>query len=218
MGKIRKLMPKEYEKYDTIWNIGQSPELAALWKQELEQGKRIVFVYEEGGEFLGEGALVLENDDPDYTIPGKRAYVSRMIVREEYRSRGIGGAILEVLFREAEKRGILELSIGVNVENERALRLYRRKGFTHQIFRGRYADGEYVKLLAHLDDTAVEEPGMFTCYFAARAALVTAGVFLLASMVLGPLRFTALSIGFGIASGILSLAGLGFGFASWEEE
>ena len=56
-------MPKEYEKYDTIWNIGQSPELAALWKQELEQGKRIVFVYEEGGEFLGEGALVLENDD-----------------------------------------------------------------------------------------------------------------------------------------------------------
>ena len=75
-----------------------------------------------------------------------------------------------------------------------------------------------MKLLAHLDDPAVEEPGMFTCYFAARAALVTAGVFLLASMVLGPLRFTALSIGFGIASGILSLAGLGFGFASWEEE
>lgn len=218
MGKIRKLTPKEYEKCSAIWDMGNNPELAALWKEELVLGKRLIFVYEENGDFLGEGALVLENDDPDYTIPGKRAYVSRMMVREEYRGRGIGGAILEVLFREAEKRGITELSIGVNVENEGALRLYRRKGFTHQIARGKDETGEYVKLLAHLDEPAEEEPGIFTYYFAARACLVAAGIFLLASMALGPLRFTELSIGFGVASGILSLAGLGFGFASWEEE
>lgn len=98
MGKIRRLTPKEYEKCGAIWDMQENPELTALWKEELVLGKRLIFVYEENGEFLGEGALVLESDDPDYTIPGQRAYVSRMIVREEYRSRGIGGAILEVLF------------------------------------------------------------------------------------------------------------------------
>ncbi len=218
MGKIRRLTPKEYEKCGAIWDMQENPELTALWKEELVLGKRLIFVYEENGEFLGEGALVLESDDPDYTIPGQRAYVSRMIVREEYRSRGIGGAILEVLFREAEKRGIKELSIGVNIENEGAQRLYRRKGFTEQIARGEDENGEYVKLLAHLDEPVLEESGIFTCYFAARAALLTAGIFLLASMALGPLRFTNLSIGFGVASAVLSLLGVGFGFASWEEE
>lgn len=218
MGKIRRLTVKEFEKCGTIWDIGQDPERKSRWKEELVLGKRLIFVYEENGEFLGEGALVLESDDPEYTIPGQRAYVSRMVVREEYRSRGIGGAILEVLFREAEKRGIKELSIGVHTDNEGALRLYRRKGFTHQISRGRNENGEYVKLLAHLDEPVLEESGVFTCYFAARAALLTAGIFLLASMALGPLRFTDLSIGFGVASGVLSLLGVGFGFASWEEE
>lgn len=218
MGKIRKLTPKEYEKCSAIWDMGNDPELTALWKEELVLGKRLIFVYEENGDFLGEGALVLENGDPDLTLPGKRAYVSRMMVREEYRSRGIGGAILEVLFREAEKRGITELSIRVPVENEGALRLYRRKGFTHQIAREQGETGESVKLLAHLDEPAEEEPGIFTYYFASRACLVAAAIFLLASMALGPLRFAGLSIGFGVASGVLSLAGVGFGFASWEEE
>lgn len=218
MGKIRKLTMKEYERCAEIWDMSENPEQAAEWKHELEQGKRIIFVYEENEELLGEGALVLENSDPDYTIPGKRAYVSHMIVREEYRSRGIGGAILDVIFREAEKLGLTELSIGVNVENEGALRLYRRKGFTHQIFHGRDELGEYVKLLAHLDEPAEEEEGIFTCYFASRAMLIAAGVFLLGCMVLGPLQYLDLSVAFGGASIVLSLSGMVLGFSSWDEE
>ena len=218
MGKIRKLPLKEYERCAEIWDMSENPEQAAEWKHELELGKRIIFVYEENEALLGEGALVLEKADPDYTIPGKRAYVSHMIVREEYRSRGIGGAILDVIFREAEKLGLTELSIGVNVDNEGALRLYRRKGFTHQIFHGRDELGEYVKLLAHLDEPAQEEGGIFTCYFASRAMLVASAVFLFGSMVLGPLQYTDLSVAFGGASIVLSLSGMVLGFSSWDEE
>ena len=74
-------------------------------------------------------------------------------------------------------------------------------------------------LLARLDEPREqEEEGVFSYYFASRAMLIAAAVFLLGSMVLGPFRYTELSVAFGAASGILSLAGLGFGFASWDEE
>lgn len=218
MGKIRKLTEKEYEKYSSLWDGEIRPELIEKWKNELLAGRRIIFLYEENEEILGEAALVLEPPvSEEKTEP--RVSVSRMMVREEYRSRGIGGALIEVLFREAEKMGCTQLTARIPVNNEQALRLYRRKGFDSQQFRGKDESGDYVVLLARLDEPREqEEEGVFSYYFASRAMLIAAAVFLLGSMVLGPFRYTELSVAFGAASGILSLAGLGFGFASWDEE
>lgn len=41
----------------------------------------MTFIYLENNEFVGEGSLVFRNNDPDYTIPGKRMYLSRMILK-----------------------------------------------------------------------------------------------------------------------------------------
>nr|WP_319005528.1 GNAT family N-acetyltransferase [Metabacillus litoralis] len=54
---------------------------------------------------MGEGSLVFQNNDPDYTIPDKRIYLSRMIVKEEYRNRGIGGVIVDYLIDYAKQLG-----------------------------------------------------------------------------------------------------------------
>jgi len=95
--EIIKLKPEDYEKCNNLWNMRKNPQSTKKWFNELVEGNRIVFVYTENGEFLGEGALVLRNDDPDYTIPNKRAYISRMIVKKEHRNRGIGSIILDYL-------------------------------------------------------------------------------------------------------------------------
>ena len=60
MGKIRKLTEKEYEKYSSLWDGEIRPELIEKWKEELLAGRRIIFLYEENEEILGEAALVLE--------------------------------------------------------------------------------------------------------------------------------------------------------------
>ena len=67
------------------------------WREEIVSGKRQVFIYKINGDFIGEGALVIDAGDSDYTIPGRRIYVSRMIVKKEYRNRGIGSEILTFL-------------------------------------------------------------------------------------------------------------------------
>lgn len=147
--KIEPLELKDYNKCSNIWNMKAQP-LAEKWRKEIADGNRLVFVYKINSEFIGEGALVLETGDPDYTIQGKRVYVSRMIVKKEYRNCGIGSEILEFLIRKAKEMGFSEMTIGVDKDNENALHLYRKFGFTEVLFDGADEAGEYFKLMKKL--------------------------------------------------------------------
>lgn len=143
---IEPLKLEEYSKCSNIWNMKAQP-LTEKWREEIATGNRLVFVYKINGEFVGEGALVIDTGDPDYTVPDKRVYVSRMIVKKEYRNRGIGSEILEFLIRKAKEMGFSEMTIGVDKDNENALHLYRKYGFTEVLFDGEDEDGEYFKLM-----------------------------------------------------------------------
>lgn len=146
---IEKLDPKDYAKCSNIWNMNNQPN-AQKWYHEIVSGNRVVYIYKIHGEFIGEGALVFQNGDPDYTIEQRRLYLSRLIVKREYRSQGIGGIIVDHLIHCAQKLGYQEISLGVNIDNLNALHLYEKKGFTHIIFEGADEQGKYVKLLKKL--------------------------------------------------------------------
>ncbi len=146
---IEPLSFEEYHKCSNIWNMKTQP-LAGKWLEEIKNGNRLVYIYKINDEFIGEGALVLRTDDPDYTIPEKRVYVSRMIVRKEYRNRGIGSEILEFLIRKAKEMGFSEMTIGVDKDNVNALHLYRKFGFTEVLFDGADEQGEYLKLMKRI--------------------------------------------------------------------
>lgn len=106
-----------------------------------------MYVYKVDGEFLGEIAYVLDMNDSDYTIPNQRIYLSRLIVKHEYRNKGIGGILVDFMIVEIRKMGYKEISIGVDKDNTAALHLYRKKGFTSVIFDGADEYGEFYKLL-----------------------------------------------------------------------
>lgn len=146
---IERLEVKDYNKCSNIWNMKSQP-LAETWRKEIETGNRIVFVYKINGEFIGEGALVLDTGDSDYTIPEKRVYVSRMIVKKEYQNRGIGSEILTFLIEKAKEMGFFEMTIGVDKDNVNALHLYRKYGFTEVLFDGADENGEYFKLMKRI--------------------------------------------------------------------
>jgi len=148
---IEKLLPENYDKCNNIWDMSEYPKYAKRFYNDLLSGNRIIFVYIENGEYLGEGALVFDKDgDSDYTIKSKRIYVSRMNTKAEYRNRGIGGIILDYLIDYAKGLGFEEISVGVNKDNAVAKHLYEKKGFDTVIFDGKDDLGEYVKLLKKL--------------------------------------------------------------------
>jgi ribosomal protein S18 acetylase RimI-like enzyme len=148
--KIIKLEPKDYYKCSNIWNMEKDPNRTKKWYDELVIGNRITFVYTENDEFIGEGSLVFCNDEPDYTIPDKRIYLSRLIVKVGYCNRGIGGIIIDYLINYARQLGYEEMSVGVDIENLIARRLYEKKGFINVIFEGEDEYGKYVKLIRQL--------------------------------------------------------------------
>ena len=147
-GFIRKLKIEEY---------GQRKEIVEMTNRrqdffdDHEDGNRIIYVYELDGRLVGEGALVYENDDPDYTIPNYRIYLSRLIVDAGYRNQGIGAKIVNHLVEIAKEQGFKEVSIGVDEDNYPARHLYEKKmGFTTVLSRGEDAAGKYLKLVRRL--------------------------------------------------------------------
>lgn len=143
---IEPLALADYQQCANIWNMDAQP-LSQQWKSEIASGNRLVFIYKINGKFIGEGALVFDTGDTDYTIPGKRIYISRMIVKKEYRNRGIGSEILAFLIRKAKELGYTEMTIGVDKDNTAALHLYKKYGFTKVLFDGSDDNGAYFKLM-----------------------------------------------------------------------
>lgn len=149
--EIKQLDIEEFVKCEAIWGKKEHPEMIQTFYNQLLNGNRKTFIYIENDEFIGEGSLVFNHKDPDYTIPNQRVYLSRMIVKEDYRNRGIGGEILDYLIDYAKDLGYEEISLGVDTDNLNARHLYEKKGFTEVLFEGEDEYGEYVKLLKRLN-------------------------------------------------------------------
>jgi ribosomal protein S18 acetylase RimI-like enzyme len=138
-----------FEKCSNIWDIRLYKELSDRFLTEIASKNRIAFAYEINGDFVGEGALVFDMRDSDYTIPNSRIYLSHLVVKENFRKKGIGTEIVDFLFEKAKLLGYLEISVGVDKENSGAVKFYRRLGFV-KLGEFRDANGLYFKMIKML--------------------------------------------------------------------
>jgi ribosomal protein S18 acetylase RimI-like enzyme len=145
--QIIKLDINDFEKCGNIWDMQRQSDLAKQFYREMRDGNRTTYVYTIDGTFIGEISVVKDADDADYTIPEKRLYVSRLIVKEGYRRQGIGRKLVSFIMEEAKAQGYSELSIGVDLDNYPALKLYIDLGFDKVVFIGEDKYGKFVKLL-----------------------------------------------------------------------
>lgn len=83
---------------------------------------RCYLVAEDGGALCGYAGL--------FAPAGGQADVLTLAVALEHWGRGIGSRLLEALLAEAARRGCQEVFLEVRVDNDRAQRLYLRRGFT----------------------------------------------------------------------------------------
>jgi ribosomal protein S18 acetylase RimI-like enzyme len=65
---------------------------------------------------------------PDLYHAGLCCMVEELVVTQDKRSQGIGGALLQALLSQAQAEGWAEVSVGVMSDNHRALAFYRRHG------------------------------------------------------------------------------------------
>lgn len=149
-AEIIQLNIENFQKCSNIWNMKKQAKLAEQFYGELKGGNRKTYIYTVGGEYVGEISIVYDMNDDDYTVENRRAYVSRLIVKKEYRKQGIGKKLVDYICNTAKNEGFSELSIGVDLDNYPALRLYINAGFDKVIYIGEDKQGQYVKLLKEI--------------------------------------------------------------------
>lgn len=150
MDNIIKLKVEDFDKCNNIWNMNKQKELANRFYEELKSGNRITYVYLVEDKYIGEVSLVFDMNDSDYTIQNKRIYLSRLIVKEEYRKNGIGTKLIKYVSDIAKQMNYEEVSVGVDLDNYNALKLYVNNGFNNIILADKDEQGAYLKLVLKL--------------------------------------------------------------------
>ena len=57
------------------------------------------------------------------------ATINYFFIHKDYQGRGIGSKLLKEVIKQTDKMGIMELHVGTEKENKRAIRLYKKHGF-----------------------------------------------------------------------------------------
>lgn len=126
-----KLLPIErLDELNAIYDMTLIDGFRDTRKENLESCREICFVAEENGQLVGELSIMTQNANiPVAVIPNKRVYMFGLRVLPNFQRQGIGTALLQYAIGFCVRRGIAEFTIGVEIDNKDARRLYDRFGF-----------------------------------------------------------------------------------------
>jgi [ribosomal protein S18]-alanine N-acetyltransferase len=130
---IREMRPSDVSQVMIIETAtSATPWTRAMFLSELGRPTSLDLVAAQGGQVLG------------YMMVSRYAdvwHILNLCIREEDRGQGLGGRLLEDLFRRVGGKPHLGFTLEVRVSNDPAIKLYRRMGFLDQGVRpGYYSD------------------------------------------------------------------------------
>lgn len=104
------------------------------WKPEdflhlVQDENSLYYVAEEGNRIVGSLGV---------TNVLSEGNINNVVVDESYRGQGIATRMMDLLFEEGEKMGIVDYTLEVRVSNEAAIALYEKMGFVSEGIRPRF--------------------------------------------------------------------------------
>lgn len=149
--EIIKLELEDFGKCDSIWDLKENEEFTQNIYDELKSGNRLTFIYKDkkSKAFLGEISIVF-NKEKLYTIKNTRIYLSRLIVKDTCRKKGIGTILCNYILEYCKNLGYKEMTLEVNLDNYGAIKLYHKLGFKEILLVDKDEYGEYIVLLKKL--------------------------------------------------------------------
>lgn len=94
-----------------------------------------IFILLEGKKLLGELHVSYESDDKLIAIKGVRAYLSAYRVHKDFQGMGLGKFLMKSVIDTLAAEGYSEFTVGVEDDNDRALHIYKKFGFSEVIAR-----------------------------------------------------------------------------------
>lgn len=123
--EIIKLNSSNYNLSNNIWNM-ESCEFTEQFKEQVACGVRDAYLMKSQDKYIASCDLVY--DYGEYTDNNK-VYLSRLIVKKEYRNKGIGQELLKYMIALCKEKGYQQITVGVDTDNKNALHIYKKYGF-----------------------------------------------------------------------------------------
>ncbi|MCR4818413.1 MAG: GNAT family N-acetyltransferase [Fretibacterium sp.] len=123
---IRNMIPEDYDEVYALWRSCPEMELNSLDDSRegvlrfLKRNPDTAFVAEEEGCVAG---VLLAGSD------GRRGYIYHAGVRQEFRGRGIGKALVEAALEKLRAMGITKVGLLVFRDNDAGSRFWEARGF-----------------------------------------------------------------------------------------
>jgi ribosomal protein S18 acetylase RimI-like enzyme len=95
----------------------------------IQNGTDSCYIAVSDGTVLGDITVTYISRDEYATIKDERAYLSGLLVKEEYRNKGIGTALLKYATDELKRKSYHEATVLVDEKNINAKNLYIKNGF-----------------------------------------------------------------------------------------
>jgi ribosomal protein S18 acetylase RimI-like enzyme len=108
---------------DESWPLERAEMLERL------EGDAFVLVARRDGGVVGYAFVAIEGPDPVWYTGDNRAEICHLCVADGERGGGVGSALLDTVDAELERRGVVDVEIGVDPANHDAVRLYESRGY-----------------------------------------------------------------------------------------
>jgi len=115
-------------------------ESEVLYTEELlnsffEGKNRKISIYKMGDIIVGYAFTEFVSIELPMMTKRKYIYIHDIAVREDYQNKGIASQLLKSIENEALREGATKMELAVHLFNEKALSVYRKKGFKERTIR-----------------------------------------------------------------------------------
>ncbi len=111
--------------------------------RKVEEGSRIIYGAKSEEGIVGTAQLVFKDDKEYYADGTARAHIHHTRIAERLRGQGIGTMLMEVVEKEARRRGFTEMTLGVEEDNKKATQFYQHLGYK-EFMREKGDEGETI--------------------------------------------------------------------------
>lgn len=132
---VRALSANELKLLLRLYDYNDPDAMISENTKAIGEGRIEIFGLFREGCLIGELRVAYKHNDERFAVINKRVYLYAFRIRKELQASGYGSFLINAVISTLSEKGYSEFTVGVEDDNEVALHIYSRLGFTHLIGR-----------------------------------------------------------------------------------
>ena len=120
----------------SLWeynSIEEASPTARFFCHNIDSGNADFWAVYDGDEIIGELYAFKNMEDKDFANGTDTAYLCAFRIEKEYRGKGHGSSLMNTVLEDLKTLGFTRVTIGVGMDEEDNISMYRHMGFTTKI-------------------------------------------------------------------------------------